>query len=88
MQWVKLIGGAHDGRVQKVDDDQIELFMQEHVPVATRAFAGRASLVAAATTAKRSHYTRRVVATPDDTISYFALIEMSDSEALRHALAP
>jgi len=84
--WVRLIGGPHEGRVQKVDDDQAEVVLTDTVPV--RAAHRNFGLAAASIEIKQTRYTRRVVSTPDGSIVYFARAELSDFEALRHVLGP
>lgn len=86
--WVRLIGGPHEGRVQKIDDDQVEVVLMDTAPMPVRAAHRNFGLAAASFEITQTRYTRRVVSTPGGSIVYFARAELSDFEALRHVLGP
>lgn len=83
--WVRLIGGLHDGEVVKVDDDQREAVRQKPMPIPA---ARLRSLATTTTQSSFTRYTRRSVSSPDGSVVYFALENLSDLEALQHALGP
>lgn len=87
--WIRLIGGAGNGQVKKVDEDQVELFATRTVPLqGVTPFRQPFGLHGADAEIERSRYTRRVVTTPDGKIFYFALDSLSDLEALQSVLGP
>lgn len=83
--WVRLIGGSHDGQVDKVDDDQVMLVKQRAVTL-MQARMCRGSIAASQTESCR--YTRRIVRAPEAEIVFFADEALSDTEALQHVLGP
>ena len=86
---VRLIGGLHDGEVVKVDRDQVELVMRRNMPTpSARAMAKTFGLAESTVTVATTRYTRRVVSYRSDELVYFALEDLSDFEALQHALGP
>jgi hypothetical protein len=86
MPWVKLIGGPHDGQVEKVDDDQVEVVKQQARPLG---FGHRNfGLMPAEATIGYARYTRRELVRREETIIFFAHVALSDIDALKHALAP
>ncbi|EJN14713.1 hypothetical protein PMI42_01686 [Bradyrhizobium sp. YR681] len=86
MIWVRLIGGIANGRVVKVDPDQVEHIAQERVPVA---MAHRpTTLGSISSEVKRSRYTRREVRTPEGSVVFFADADLSDFAAINSVLGP
>lgn len=87
MIWVRLIGGAHNGQVVKVDEDQVLQVMREYEPM--RAVSQRrVGIMPQSTTVRQSIYTRRSVRTPGGEIVFFALENLSDHGALQSVLGP
>lgn len=84
--WVRLIGGAHNDQIVKVDEDQLEQVMRESVPMG---HSGRNFGLSPSTCAiKAVRYTRREVRTPAGVVVYYALDSLSDLEALQSVLGP
>jgi hypothetical protein len=85
MIWVRLIGGCANGKVAKVDPDQMQHIAEERRPVV---FLRATSLNSPSVEVKRTVYTRREVRSEAGTIVYFADQAMSDYAALQSVLGP
>jgi hypothetical protein len=81
-QWVRLIGGAHHGQVEKVEADQVEIIRSTRRPIVPfRSNLGIETII--------TRYTRREARAPaGDVIVFFAETELSDLEALLQVLGP
>lgn len=87
--WVRLIGGLHDGEVEKIDDDQVEVVKRKNFPPpATRAMNSVFGLGSATVEVKSTRYTRRIVKAQGGEIVFFAVEGFSDFDALNHVLGP
>lgn len=86
--WVRLIGGDHNGRVIKIDDDQLAIPMHEQLSLSYMRTHRNFGLAPASFELKITSYTRRTVKPPGGDIIFFAPEEMSDFEALQSVLGP
>lgn len=88
-KWIRLIGGLHDGEVEKIDDDQVEVVKRKkYPPPSARVMNHAYGLESLTSEVKSTRYTRRVVRVQGDDITYFAVEGFSDFDALNHVLGP
>ena len=87
MKHLRCIGGPRHGSVIALSDHQNDVqLVNDNQSFRRRSCAAEEALEISK--APKLHYTARRLHTPDGNISYLALAEMSDIEALRIALGP